>query len=86
MSGDLSVHRVSRGTGSLWERFWCRVLGGHRRGEFMPEWFPGGPGFICPRCGGVYQWVNGSEDYDEHGRERVPARIYDADGEEVRRA
>lgn len=67
--GEMRLTRISRGTGTLWERFWCRVFGGHKRGVPMPEW-SGGPGFICPRCGGIYQWTSGPDDYDENGHPR----------------
>ena len=54
-SGRVEMHRISRGTGTLGQRFFCRIRRGHWLGEAVPDWFPGGPGRICTRCGGVYQ-------------------------------
>jgi len=51
--GSMSFRRISRGTGRPTERFFCRLRGGHKPGERMPDWFSGGPGRICERCGKV---------------------------------
>lgn len=55
-TGKIEMTRISKGTGTLSERFWCRVWHwrGHKLGDVMPKWFRGQEGRICERCGGVY--------------------------------